>query len=473
MKKLLLVLALSLLPSLAFAQCNGVFPNNTACGNVTGSSNTPRPIPLSSFPTATPGGTNGQIQYNNSGAFGGFTAGQDCTITPSTGAVNCTKLQNVPVTTTGASANDVLYNNGSGWLHNTVTSVLNAACGLSPSSCGTIFGYLNASWYMAGTTCDGTTDQYANIQAFLTQLSVNGVNGTGPITGNLAPGNCFVSAGTPTFTMNSSTLVQQYHIIGYGTTITPDPTKSMNALTIARGTLATYPDEQSGVTVEGLTTNLRNNNHANWGIEFTNPHTTILRTQCYAGDDGTTHNQVNLACIYGHQSVATDPTTGPFWSRIIGNVIKGTGTSTSALPNCMRFDGQVNALYVAQNTCNEALVGMLVANACATTNANCAAQANGVVVENNAWESLSEGINFITTVPSLTALARWNIHDNRVENVTVQFIDLSHITQASTFPVAIGNDMLIGTTTYVFNPNSIAFNKLSATSVSTTLSTWP
>jgi hypothetical protein len=58
------------------AQCNGVFPNNTACGNVTGASNTPRAIPLSSFPAAIPGGSSGQVQYNNAGAFGGLTNAQ-------------------------------------------------------------------------------------------------------------------------------------------------------------------------------------------------------------------------------------------------------------------------------------------------------------------------------------------------------------------------------------------------------------
>lgn len=87
MKKLLIIFTFLLAPSLASAQCNGVFPNNTACGNITGSSNTPRPVPLSSFPTTTPGGATGQIQYNNSGAFGGFTANGGATINTTTGLV--------------------------------------------------------------------------------------------------------------------------------------------------------------------------------------------------------------------------------------------------------------------------------------------------------------------------------------------------------------------------------------------------
>lgn len=109
MKKLLIIFTFLLAPSLASAQCNGVFPNNTACGNITGSSNTPRPVPLSSFPTTTPGGTTGQIQYNNSGAFGGFTTSGDCTINTSTGVVSCpafsfatfnAQIGNYPIATT-------------------------------------------------------------------------------------------------------------------------------------------------------------------------------------------------------------------------------------------------------------------------------------------------------------------------------------------------------------------------------------
>ena len=42
-----------------------------------------------------PGGTSGQIQYNNAGAFGGFTASGDATINTGTGAVAVTKTGGV------------------------------------------------------------------------------------------------------------------------------------------------------------------------------------------------------------------------------------------------------------------------------------------------------------------------------------------------------------------------------------------
>lgn len=73
MKLLLLILVLLFAPSIASAQCNGVFPNNTVCGNATGSSNTPRATNPSAF-SGTAGGTNWQTQYNNAGALGGFNA---------------------------------------------------------------------------------------------------------------------------------------------------------------------------------------------------------------------------------------------------------------------------------------------------------------------------------------------------------------------------------------------------------------
>lgn len=110
MKRLLLVLALLLAPAAASAQCNGVFANNTVCGNATGSSNLPRPTSPSAF-LGSAGGSNGQIQYNNGGALGGFTAGGDLTFsvpnfTIVPGAVGSSKLaaNAIPILATRALA---------------------------------------------------------------------------------------------------------------------------------------------------------------------------------------------------------------------------------------------------------------------------------------------------------------------------------------------------------------------------------
>lgn len=85
MKKLLVALALLFAPSAAWAQCNGVFPNNTICGNVSGAGALPKPVPNSAL-TGVPGGTSGQTQYNNGGTtFGGYTPSGDVAVVPSTG----------------------------------------------------------------------------------------------------------------------------------------------------------------------------------------------------------------------------------------------------------------------------------------------------------------------------------------------------------------------------------------------------
>jgi len=52
-----------------------VFANNTVCGNITGSSNLPRPTSPTSFLGAA-GGTNGQVQVNTGGALAGLTNAQ-------------------------------------------------------------------------------------------------------------------------------------------------------------------------------------------------------------------------------------------------------------------------------------------------------------------------------------------------------------------------------------------------------------
>ncbi len=81
MKRLLLILALLLAPTVANAQCNGVFGASQACGSVSGGP--PGPIPFSAINA--PGGTNGQTQYNNGGVFGGYTPNGDVAVVPSTG----------------------------------------------------------------------------------------------------------------------------------------------------------------------------------------------------------------------------------------------------------------------------------------------------------------------------------------------------------------------------------------------------
>jgi len=65
----------------------------------------------------TPGGTTGQIQYNNAGMFGGFTPGGDVTFAQPNYTV--TGLQGRPVSSTAPTANQMLAWNGSVWIPTT------------------------------------------------------------------------------------------------------------------------------------------------------------------------------------------------------------------------------------------------------------------------------------------------------------------------------------------------------------------
>lgn len=98
MKRFLLALALLLAPTVASAQCNGVFAPNTICGTVAGG--IPGQVSTSVL-TGIPGGINGQLQYNNAGVFGGYTIGPGLQVNSGTLyaqlAVQAAKTANYPI----------------------------------------------------------------------------------------------------------------------------------------------------------------------------------------------------------------------------------------------------------------------------------------------------------------------------------------------------------------------------------------
>jgi hypothetical protein len=100
MKKLLLILALLFAPASTWAQCNGIFPSGTVCGNPVGSPNIPGPLPLATFALA-PAGSSGQIQLN--GGSGQLSAmpsmSGSCTLNTSTGVISCSGRKLLTTTT--------------------------------------------------------------------------------------------------------------------------------------------------------------------------------------------------------------------------------------------------------------------------------------------------------------------------------------------------------------------------------------
>jgi hypothetical protein len=313
--------------------------------------------------------------------------------------------------------------------------------------------------FMGTTTCDGVTDQYASMQAFLTAVAANGAAGVSSVTGVFAPGNCFVSVGSPTFTWNTGTLPVNYHLIGYGTTITPNPANVLTGLRIVQGTSATHGDEQRMITVEGLTINAHNNSNISFGMEVVEAgHVSLRNNICYAGDDGTIHNQGNFACFYWHQGDPTDPNTGAFYGEMTGNSAKGVGAppSVSAMPYGIRLDGSINAMMIQHNSIAQGIYGIRVFNPCATVNANCAYMANNVVIAYNDFEAMSDCIEFHTSVPTLSKLTGGLIIGNTFENCALSDIEISTITQQSTYPMSVVSNADFATTgVYIHNTSSI------------------
>lgn len=168
LRKILLAFGLLLIASPALAQ-------NTTCSDrpATDSSNACANTrfvqkAISNIPPTPPGGTNGQIQYNNNGAFGGFTANGDVTINTSTGATVANNIRGVPVITTGSAVNDILAYNGTSYIHTAFASLVNTMCSLSPTTCVSLFGYGYAPWW--GAVCDNSADDTAAIIAAIAAL---------------------------------------------------------------------------------------------------------------------------------------------------------------------------------------------------------------------------------------------------------------------------------------------------------------
>ncbi len=129
MRKLLLILVILFLPSLSWAQCNGLFPPSTVCGNSSLLNNAP-PGPIV-IPSGTGGVNSAQVNAGTGTAISGT-----CNTTT---ALNCT-VELAPVAT--------------------VKSLLTVEISVTDPA--------------FGAKCDGTTDDTTAIQAAINSLPVTG-----------------------------------------------------------------------------------------------------------------------------------------------------------------------------------------------------------------------------------------------------------------------------------------------------------
>lgn len=227
-----IVLALALLAASvgsAAAQCNGVFPNNTVCGNITGSGNLPRPTNPSAFLGAA-GGSDGQIQYNNAGALGGFTMSGDATTNTGTGALTLATV-NANVGSFGSTSQCTTFTVNAKGL---ITAASAGACALAATQITYTAPWTNAAAYtqhavnnnvvrmtdfMGTTTCDGvefiagtggvstTTLTVASVQVGTLAAGMTIATSTGPVQRTILSQLTGTPGGAGTYQMSSAATV--------------------------------------------------------------------------------------------------------------------------------------------------------------------------------------------------------------------------------------------------------------------------
>jgi|GEM_PF-5840461 len=87
--------------SFPFSSGAVVGPGSSTVGHIATWANTAGTLLADGGPAPTPGGSSGQVQYNNAGSFGGFTVGGDATLNTGTGSLTVSKIGGISVSLGG------------------------------------------------------------------------------------------------------------------------------------------------------------------------------------------------------------------------------------------------------------------------------------------------------------------------------------------------------------------------------------
>lgn len=261
--------------------------------------------------SGSPGGTSGQEQYNNSGAFGGFTMSGDCTDVTSTGVITCTKLNSVspggffsaspaspPVIGNTVAANGTFATLGASAFTDTALSSGSTQC-VQANTAGTLS--------LTGTSCGSGAGTITQVVAgsLLTGGGTSGsvTVGVATIVANTALVNATASAAVPTaIALPSCSTVNSY--LQYTTST------GFSCLTATVPTAVFVQSETSGGA---------------------SPDSCVAATLCGRNITGTTVNTITGASFSGLTF------TLPAGTYIIeGTSVYNDGTSTDAKVSLLR-----------------------------------------------------------------------------------------------------------------------------------------
>lgn len=229
MKRLPIVLTISLLfINAAWAQCTGIFPNNYACANLSGSSAPPGAVPIASFPTGITALT-GNVTASGTGSV---------VATIAANAVTFARFQQVAASS--------LVGNATGSLANVTGITLGSTLAFSGSALQTGAGTGDVSWSanafvtaigatkvtsaMLNADVFSTAHSWAGIQTLATPVFTGLPTGTGVATANTVStlvardGSGNFAAGTITAALTGNATTATTSTNATNTAITDDTT---------------------------------------------------------------------------------------------------------------------------------------------------------------------------------------------------------------------------------------------------------